>query len=387
MQKFLGLGIGIILLCFTTNAQHVVNKDTTNSSLTDKAVGLVEGAIDLVTFEKGRHNLTIYPMAGYSPRQGLHIGVMPVWRIKPNEDISSDYYRPTTIAPSLKVSTSGMYEVELDFLGFTRNRWMFISKFQYLYLPDKYYGIGNQVKEPPFSHFDIHRFSLKSDVLKGINEKWFVGLRLDLNYNSFANISGELLTPDVVGYNGGWANGIGPGFAYDTRDNQLYPSSGWFVNCSSVIYGSFMGSAYDFTSTTLDVRKYVSLNKDKSILGFQAYVSGADGEVPFYKMSFLGGSRLLRGISHPYMYMDKHAWYAQSEWRKHIWWRLGGVVFAGVGKVSPEFMQAPLKDVHLVMGTGFRFRVLPDEGLNFRMDFGISNHGDSGVYFTIREAF
>jgi hypothetical protein len=39
------------------------------------------------------------------------------------------------------------------------------------------------------------------------------------------------------------------------------------------------------------------------------------------------------------------------------------------------------------MGGGVRFKVLPDEGLNFRIDFGRSNHGDTGVYFTIREAF
>ncbi|WP_430813566.1 BamA/TamA family outer membrane protein [Carboxylicivirga sp. RSCT41] len=387
MRKCLGIGL---LMFFCSCLQLLGQEVTVNDSgdvEENGAVGLIEDVIDLVSMEKGRHSLIFYPMAGYSPRQGFHIGVMPVWRIKPAAEIECEYYRPTTIAPSVKFSTTGMYEFELDALGFTKNRWMFISKFQYLYLPDEFYGIGNQVKNPPYSEFEINRFKFKSEILKGLNAKWFVGVSIDINNDDLTNIEGDLLTPDVMGYYGGWANGVGPGFAFDSRNDQLYPSRGWFVLFASSYYSKAFGSDYEFLTTTLDVRKYISLKGNESILAFQTYLSGAEGDVPFYKLSFLGGSRLLRGISHPYRYMDKHVWYAQGEWRKHIWWRLGGVLFAGTGKVSPQFMDAPLKDLHMVMGGGLRFKVLPDEGLNFRIDFGRSNHGDTGVYFTIREAF
>ncbi|MCU4154511.1 BamA/TamA family outer membrane protein [Carboxylicivirga sp. A043] len=387
MQKSIGIGI---LLAFLSHLQiKAQESEKQDTSVVEEAgaVGLIEDLIDLVSFEKGRHGLVFYPMAGYSPRQGFHIGVMPVWRIKPNANIDCEYYRPTTIAPSVKFSTTGMYEVELDVNAYTKNRWMFISKFQYLYLPDEFYGIGNEVKVPPFSQFEINRFKIKSEILKGLNAKWFVGVSIDINNDNLTNIEGDVLTPDVMGYHGGWANGLGPGFAFDSRNDQLYPSRGWFVLFATSYYSNALGSDYEFFTSTLDIRKYIPLQGSKSILALQTYMSGAEGDVPFYKLSFLGGSRLLRGISHPYRYMDKHVWYAQSEWRKHIWWRLGGVLFTGAGKVSPAFMQAPLKDLHVVMGGGLRFKVLPDEGLNFRVDFGRSNHGDTGVYFTIREAF
>ncbi len=388
MQKIIwGSVLFALVLINTTVAQNTEKKDSLNVAEDNGVVNLIEDMIDLVSFEKNRHSLTIYPMAGYSPRQGFHIGVMPVWRIKPNEAFKCEYYRPTTFAPAVKVSTTGMYELELDANVFTRNRWMFISKFQYLFLPDEYYGIGNHVKSPPYSEFETNRFAFKSDILKGINSRWFAGVRLDINNDELSNIKGDLLTPDVLGYNGGWVNGIGPGLAFDNRNDQLYPSRGWFVIFSSAYYSSIFGSDYNFTSATLDVRKYLDLKGKESILAFQAYLSGAEGDIPFYKMSFLGGSRLLRGISHPYQYMDKHVWYAQAEWRKHIWWRLGAVLFTGAGKVSPKFMQQPLNDLHIVGGTGLRFKVLPDEGLNFRIDFGMSNHKDTGIYFTIREAF
>ncbi|WP_430810290.1 MULTISPECIES: BamA/TamA family outer membrane protein [unclassified Carboxylicivirga] len=374
-------------LCNQVMAQEEVVIDTLDASLVEQAASLVEDVIDFVTIEKGRTTLSLYPMAGFSPRTGFIIGVMPVWRIRPRLNESSDFYRPTTIAPSAKISTKGMYEFDFDVQAFTANRWMFISKFQYMFLPDEFYGIGNQQKDPPFSRYDINRIAFKTDVLKGISASWFLGLRLDVNYDDFTDVEGELLNPSIPGFGGGWANGIGPALAYDNRDDQLYPTKGWFVMCSSAIYDGFMGSDYAFTSTSLDVRKFVSLHADVSILGFQAMVNATTGDVPFYKLSSIGGNRMLRGIAHPYRYMDRHSWFVQAEWRRHIWWRLGTALFTGTGKVMPEFMQTPFSDLHWVAGAGVRFKVLPDEGLNFRVDFGVSNHGDNGVYFTLREAF
>lgn len=381
--------IGGLLLCLSwpVFAQEDAQADSTNRTLVEQAAVLVEDMIDMVTVERGRSTLSFYPMAGYSPRTGFEIGVMPVWRIKPRHTDECRFYRPTTFAPSIKVSTKGMYEVELDALAFTANRWMFISKFQYLYLPDEFYGIGNQVKQPPFSSYDINRFAFNSNILKGINESLFLGVRLDVNYDRYSNFEGDLLNPSVLGYEGGWVNGIGPGMAFDNRDDQLYPTKGWFVIFTATAYDNFTGSDYSFVSGNLDVRKFCSINGDKSILGFQVVVNSTSGDVPFYKLSSIGGKRMLRGIAHPYRYIDKHSWFTQAEWRQHIWWRLGGVLFSGVGKVSPEFMQRPLADLHVVGGAGLRFRVLPKEGLNFRMDFGMTNKGDNGVYFTIREAF
>lgn len=381
------IGVVLLGLCLPAWAQEKTPADTINRTFVEQAACLVEDMIDMVTVEKGRSTLSFYPMAGYSPRTGFELGVMPVWRIKPRNTDHSRFYRPTTFAPSFKVSTKGMYEVELDALAFTANRWMFISKFQYLFLPDEFYGIGNQTKEPPFSNYDINRLAFTSDVLKGISDSWFVGLRLDVNYDEYSNFEGEVLNPSILGYEGDWVNGIGPGIAFDNRDDQLYTTKGWFVMCSATAYGSFIGSDYEFATANLDVRKFYSLKGDESVIGVQVVMCSTFGDVPFYKLASIGGKRMLRGIAHPYRYIDKHSWYAQAELRQHIWWRLGGVLFSGVGKVSPEFMQRPLSDVHVTGGLGLRFRVLPEEGLNFRMDFGASNRGDTGLYFTIREAF
>jgi len=45
------------------------------------------------------------------------------------------------------------------------------------------------------------------------------------------------------------------------------------------------------------------------------------------------------------------------------------------------------KELQLAGGAGIRFRVLPDDGLNLRFDFGMTNRGDNAIYLTLREAF
>lgn len=356
-------------------------------NLLEQAAGLAEDMLDLVTWEKGRHAISVYPMAGYSPRTGLEFGIMPVWRIQPSEQITSQYHRPTTIAPAFQMSTKGMFEVQLDAVVFTKQQWFFISKMQYLYLPDTFFGLGNGVKEKPYSEYELNRFSLNADLLKGWNEKWFAGLRLDCNRVENDGIEGDLLNPDISGYAGGWANGVGPTLAYDTRDDLLYPTSGWFASASALWFEDWMGSDYRFQLSMVDIRRFISINKDKSILGFQGYFSHSNGGVPFFKLPYIGGKRMLRGIPHPHKYLDENAWFVQSEWRQSIWWRIGAVAFAGTGKVFPTIKEGLFNDLHVVGGVGLRFRVLPHDGLNFRIDYGVSNHDESGVYFTIREAF
>ena len=82
-------------------------------------------------------------------------------------------------------------------------------------------------------------------------------------------------------------------------------------------------SNYSFYMSELDVRKFISVKGDQSILAFQAFVSHSDGDVPFYKLSYIGGKRKLRGIPHPYKYLDNNSWLTQVEWRQKLWWRLG----------------------------------------------------------------
>jgi len=371
--------VGLFSVTFSVKSQN----DSTDTNFLEKGVGLAEDVIDLVTWENKRHVISVFPAAGYSPRTGLEIGVMPVWKVHPK----NKGFRPTTLASSFQISTKGMYEAKLDLISYMAGDWMVWSKMQYLFLPDEFFGLGNGMKNEPYSQYDLNSFTFSSDIAKGINDIWFLGLRLDLNSNSQENIDGDLLNESIPGYKGGWANGLGPILVFDKRDDVLYPSKGWLIMTSHLWYGGILGSQYNYRLSSLDVRHYFPIIKNNSVLASQLVINSSDGNVPFYKMPGIGGKNLLRGIPHPYKYIDKSAWYAQAEWRQKVWWRIGAVAFVGAGKVMPDLHSSWFTDLHAVGGIGMRFQALPKDGLNFRVDYGFSNHNESGFFLTIREAF
>lgn len=279
----------IILLCAVIGEISAQQNERDTATLVDRAAGLAEYMLDLVTWEKERYIFSIYPMAGYSPRTGAEIGLMPVLRILPKKQSDSPYFRPTTIAPSFQVSTTGMYELQFDVVAFSSRQFYVISRMQYLFLPDSFYGLDNGDKEPPYSDYELNHFGFRGDFLKGWKDKYFIGVRSDINYNENNNITGDLLHPGILGYAGGWANGMGPVLTFDNRDDLLYPTRGWYVSASTMWYTDKLGSDYDFNTLEFDVRHYLSLRADKSIVAFQGYMNLTYGDVPFFKgLSWVG---------------------------------------------------------------------------------------------------
>jgi hypothetical protein len=100
----------------------------------------------------------------------------------------------------------------------------------------------------------------------------------------------------------------------------------------------------------------------------------------------LGGKERLRGIGHPLRETGNAVWMARAELRQFIWWRFGGVVFAGVGQAAPDY-QSPFSNSVASVGGGVRFRMLPDDPLNVRFDFGVSSMGTTGFFVSLKEAF
>ncbi|NPA35929.1 MAG: BamA/TamA family outer membrane protein [Chlorobi bacterium] len=376
-----------IFLSHINGQEQVSDTLTEKKSFIDKTTDLADSMIDMITWEKPKYTFSLFPVGGYSPRTGFEFGIMPVFQINTHKEAGSKYTRTTTIAPYFMVSTKGMYSFDIDMVAFTQRQWFFIVKTQYMYLPDTYYGIGNGDKEEPYSEYNLQQFSFLGNILKGWKDKFFIGLQTDFNYSDNTDINGDLLTPDVPGYAGGWANGIGPMVAFDTRDNISYPSKGWYITASSLWYFSNSLGDYGFSAYNVNLRKFFSIKDDKMVLAAQAYLNITDGNTPFNKLSALGGKRLLRGIPSPLKYIDDNAWYVQTEYRQHIWWKVGAVVFAGTGRVFNNFDNSFFKDLHFAGGAGVRFKVLPDDGLNLRLDFGMTNRGDNAVYVTLREAF
>ena len=77
----------------------------------------------------------------------------------------------------------------------------------------------------------------------------------------------------------------------------------------------------------------------------------------------------------------------QAEYRRTLFWRLGGVAFAGFGDVAPGLGKFQFDELKYVVGLGGRFQAMKDEKLNVRLDAGISQGGQYAFYLSVKEAF
>lgn len=74
------------------------------------------------------------------------------------------------------------------------------------------------------------------------------------------------------------------------------------------------------------------------------------------------------GINHENRYRDRNSFYVQAEARRELFWRIGGVLFAGCGNVYSNLSAFQLKAMKYVVGLGGRFRPFKNEKLNLRLD-------------------
>lgn len=374
-------------------AENATPRDTSQTGLIDRSIELAEEVLKLLSYEAKSYTVAVYPMLGYSDRTGFEAGITPVVRFNSRRNMNDGFHRPSTVAPSFMVSTKGMYEADIDVMLFTRHNWCINTKAQFLFLPDRFYGLGNGDKQLHNASFDSYEYKLSGEFLKGINDRFFAGFQLDANHHDFKNINNPESNPSahldwhVAGHNGGWTNGIGPVLKFDSRNDILYPTRGWFVSGSYILYGKHLAGDFNFRNMTLDIRRFMPLKGSDQVLAFQAFLTGTQGDVPFYKMAAVGGKRLLRGIGHPYKYLGNYSWLTQAEYRRNLFWRVGGALFIGAGNVSNRMDKTAIENIHAMMGAGFRFRALPNEKLNIRLDVAMTNRGDHAIFFTIREAF
>ena len=116
------------------------------------------------------------------------------------------------------------------------------------------------------------------------------------------------------------------------------------------------------------------------------YFNNAVGNVPFYALPKLGGQYRMRGF-YEGRYVDNAYFTLQMAWRQYFWWKFGFVVFADMGTVAPSPEKYQMSQMKYSFGAGLRFLFNEEEGVNLRMDLGITTEGDTGVYFGIGEAF
>ncbi|MEO8759327.1 MAG: BamA/TamA family outer membrane protein [Bacteroidia bacterium] len=334
--------------------------------------------------EKNVKLLTI-PIVYYTPETKWGAGAAGVFRFKLKGE--PDSARHSNVLFSLSVT-----QLKQIVLGAPFQFWLKKEKYNiygepgYQNVNFLFYGIGNNslptYKEKYYTSFTRLRLA----ALRKIYPHFYAGFRYVFDYTTMYRLesAGQLINGSIAGSSGGVVSGMGGTIKYDNRDNQFYPTKGYYVELYALTNSKVTGSNYRFDKYSLDMSAAVPL-PFKEVLVFNAYGVITTGNVPFYHLAMLGGEKKMRGI-YEGRYRDKDCWVLQAEYRKELFWRIGMVAFAAVGNVAPSVKDFSLKYTHFTYGGGIRGTIDKKQHLNLRLDLGVSDQ-HINYYFTIGEAF
>lgn len=340
------------------------------------------------------------PIISYSPETSLRFGLVGIYLFRTNtknlDTQLSSIRTPLTYTLNKQIKLALSYDIFLN-----ANQHIFTGEFQWLRFPLSFWGIGSdspdEAEEIFTSETGISQLSyfclLKNNLYLGAQLNWINSLVTEKNPTG-------LLADDglVYGNKGGTSIGLGLSFRYDRRDNYLNAGTGPFVETILTYNRKAFGGDFDYTKLQVDARHFITLNNGH-ILAFQAFSEYNWGRPPFEQMALLGGGMIMRGyylgrfrdntsgaIQAEYrLPLGRKTWLAAEEKLK-FWQRWGLIGFAGMGNVSSSYTELLKGDWKYSWGIGFRFIILPEEQINFRLDFGFGSN-NTGFYINIREAF
>ncbi len=255
--------------------------------------------------------------------------------------------------------------------------------------PTDYFGLGNATREEDGEVYTTRGGQVGVNALRRVGASTWIGPRATARHARIRDLEpgGLLDTDPPPGLDGGWINGLGLAFRYDTRNDAFAPDAGLYLALQATWYDGAWGSDYTFRELTLDARQFIGLT-DGWVLALNQHLAMNRGDVPFTELAKVGNqappSRMRGHITG--RFLDRDAAVVQAELRYPIWRRFTGVAFVGAGDVAPSLDRLRASDIKWTGGAGLRFRLSRAERINLRFDAALAED-ESGVYFSLTEAF
>jgi outer membrane protein assembly factor BamA len=326
-----------------------------------------------------------FPFVFYTPETKVGFGGTLITMFRLSQGGGQD--QPSSLSPifvyTQKKQIVAMVETEL-FFG--EGRYRLNADLGYSKFPNTIWGIGNDTPDELEEDYTPRLISANVQFQRRVAPGWYVGGRIEFAQRKLVETdsTGLLQAGLLPGTEDGRILSGGLLITWDTRDNTVNPRSGGYRQLRASINDSAVGSDYDFSSYSLDVRQYVSLAPGH-VLALRGLGQASVGTQPFDVLPQLGGEELLRGY-YGGRYRDRNLVALQGEYRAHVWKRFGIIGFVSAGRVSHRLSEMDLTGIKPAAGFGLRFLLAPDEGLNLRADWGFGN-GSSGFYLGMGEVF
>lgn len=339
--------------------------------------------------EKGKNSGYVFlPILSYSPETKLAGGVVLNVYYRPSD--ADALTRPSNLMPTFIYTQQQQISVEMPTELYWHDELYYLNGYiGFAKFPDKFYGIGNDTKEENEENYTPRLFQIRSNVQRKITAHTYMGLQYNMKYHKIlsAKDGGLLAGNGIAGQGAGTASGLGVSLTRDTRNNVFYPSAGTLLKIAAQRFDGMIGSDYDFTQLSTDIRGYFEPFRSH-VIAVNGYANFMTTSPPFHMLSLLGqvGERnVMRGY-YQGRYRDNNILVLQTEYRMPLWWRFGCAAFGGIGDVSHTISAFSVNRLKYSYGFGLRFQLDPKENINLRLDFGFGKES-SGFYLAIGEAF
>lgn len=344
--------------------------DTTDLSAADTSTTAEEQTADWL----------LLPFASYAPATKIAGGLVVGYYLPARPGRS-----PSSVELTLKGTQRRQFTAQIEpelYVG--DGRWRVQGELLASKFPNFFYDIGGD------THLAAKESYTARYGLIDLAAQHRLGPNLRVGPRVFVRV-GTVTDPDpdgligrglVPGADGGENAGLGLSALWDARDNIYYPRAGTYAETVATWHSAAWGSDHTFGHLTADLRGYRSTGA--GVVAAQAYAEAIVGRAPFQLLPLLGGADRMRGYREG-RFRDKVYWTLQTEYRRPLFWRIKGTVFASVGEVGPRIGPSLFNEIEAAVGAGGRFR-FTDNGVHGRLDVAYSRTGIE-LYISLGEAF
>lgn len=330
-------------------------------------------------------DFSLLPGPFYSPEMSLGLGISAIglYQVDPHDNVS----QISSLVINGFASTNGSVGMVLENKSFlNEDQQRFYIDAEIYDAPDVYYGVGYSENHQDENRveFSSRLLSLRPMWLQRLSQTSFVGVGFDVSYAQASDITSAPPPVDSqVLTESSRSAGLNLLLNYDSRDSVLGTKDGRLLQLDYGLYRQALGSEENFDVLTILYSEYMRTGRGEDVLAWQVHGRFTDGDVPWDRLSQIGGGGLLRGYNSG-RYRDLQMLLTQVEYRLDLPWRHGMVFWLGAGAVAAEASEFAGDELLPTAGIGYRFAIKPK--VNLRLDYGVGD-GETGFYFNVNEAF
>ncbi len=279
------------------------------------------------------------------------------------------------------------------------NEWNIQGDIRFLVYPQYTWGLGTSHPLDEKEWVNYKYIRLYEAVLKRVGPHLYAGIGYDLDYHFNIGSDSGVNLVEFTGYPYGLSgnslsSGLTLNLLYDTRNRNIYPFPGTYLNIVYRVNPGFLGNKNSWQSVFIDLRKYVELNKpskpnQQNLLAFWSFLwANFYNTTPYLDLPSTGWdeyNRSARGFDQN-RYRGKSLYYLEAEYRRDITNNglFGFVVFSNINTVSGSGTM--FTSWHPAGGTGLRIKISKVTNSNFALDYAFSK-GYRTVLFNFSETF